>query len=284
MKQAPFFILGNPRSGTSLFRLMLNSHPEIVVPPECGFLQWWYRKYKNWNKNCCQDLEVVKQYCNDVLSSKKIENWNIAPKALINQIKLDKPASYAELSVLVYKQYNTKKKGLVGDKNNYYIQHLNLLDEIYPSTKYIHLVRDGRDVASSYLKLSEQKLNSPYTPQLPSKIEDIAVEWQANVILIDDFLNSKEGLVIKYEDLVKNPQKTLKEVTDFLGVAFSKDMFLFYKKEYHDEPQSTMGWKGKTLERLDGSNTQNFLEVLTKEEVFRFSKLAKVMLDKYGYL
>lgn len=284
MKQAPFFILGNPRSGTSLFRLMLNSHPEIVVPPECGFLQWWYRKYKNWNKTCCQNAEVLKQYCDDVLSSKKIESWDIDPEALIEQIKVKEPASYAELSILVYKQYNTKKKGLIGDKNNYYIQHLNLLDEIYPNTKYIHLVRDGRDVASSYLKLSEQKLNSPYTPQLPSNIEDIALEWQSNVISIDDFLSSKEGLVIKYEDLVKNPKNTLKEVMDFLGVTFSKDMLLFYKIAYHDEPPSTMGWKEKTLERLDSSNTQNFLDVLTEEEVLRFSKLAKVALDKYGYI
>jgi hypothetical protein len=45
------FIIGNPRSGTSLLRIMLNSHSSMVVPPECGFIQWWYQKYKDWPSN-----------------------------------------------------------------------------------------------------------------------------------------------------------------------------------------------------------------------------------------
>jgi len=43
------FILGNPRSGTSLLRLMLNANTHIVSPPESGFLHWWYKKYNAWS-------------------------------------------------------------------------------------------------------------------------------------------------------------------------------------------------------------------------------------------
>ncbi len=38
----PIIVLGNPRSGTTMFRLMLTAHSEICIPPECGFFQWYY--------------------------------------------------------------------------------------------------------------------------------------------------------------------------------------------------------------------------------------------------
>ena len=43
-----FFILGNPRSGTTLLRVILHSHENIIVPPECGFLTWLYKDYYDW--------------------------------------------------------------------------------------------------------------------------------------------------------------------------------------------------------------------------------------------
>jgi len=65
----PLFILGNPRSGSSLFRIMLSLHPDICIPSECGFIQWWYNK--------CRDLSLketktkVKEYITDLATSKK---------------------------------------------------------------------------------------------------------------------------------------------------------------------------------------------------------------------
>ena len=56
-----FFILGNPRSGTTLLRLMLNSHPKLGVPPECGMIQWWNEKYKNKNLQ-----DVYDTFINDI--------------------------------------------------------------------------------------------------------------------------------------------------------------------------------------------------------------------------
>lgn len=51
----PVFIIGSPRSGTTLLRLMMNSHPRIVVPPECGFAVWWYEKYQHWKGGRSQE-------------------------------------------------------------------------------------------------------------------------------------------------------------------------------------------------------------------------------------
>ena len=61
MKDTNLFIIGNPRSGTSLFRIMLSCHPEIIVPPECGFIQWWHDKYQN-AASPIHDIEQKGQY------------------------------------------------------------------------------------------------------------------------------------------------------------------------------------------------------------------------------
>ncbi|MGB0789818.1 MAG: sulfotransferase, partial [Marinirhabdus sp.] len=76
MKQSRVFILGNPRSGTSLLRLMLNQHSSIVAPPESGFSLWWLHKYGNWCK-ADNAPQKINGFIDDVLSSRKIETWHL---------------------------------------------------------------------------------------------------------------------------------------------------------------------------------------------------------------
>ncbi len=75
----PFFIIGNPRSGTTLLRLMLNNHPLISVPPECGFAVWLYEKYKAEN---FLDKSIVRNFIADVVKSRKFETWGIDKEAI----------------------------------------------------------------------------------------------------------------------------------------------------------------------------------------------------------
>ena len=238
-----FFVLGNPRSGTSLFRLMLNSHPHVVVPPECGFLQWWYSKYSTWSQSDSVNPYRIAEYVEDLISSKKIETWNLSKSVLINQIGKLKPENYTQLSSIVYSLYSPHKNGLVGDKNNYYINHTQLIGNLYPDAKIIHLVRDGRDVACSYLALHSLDSKSVYAPKVSREIDEIATEWSSNTSKLNDFLKDKLGLVIKYEDLILNTEETLKRVCDFLEIQYSTNMLRYYEKEFHDEPASTMDWR-----------------------------------------
>jgi len=283
---SPFFILGNPRSGTSLFRLMLNSHPNIIVPPESGFLQWWYEKYKNWDRFDSQSENAIKEYVHDILSSKKIEDWNLISQELIDEIKERKPNNYGELSTVIYLSYKNNSKSevqLVGDKNNYYIHHLLTLDSIYPNASYIHLIRDGRDVACSYKKIQSLKSNSNYMPNLASKINDIATEWDNNINKIDSFLNNKKFKVVRYEDLLRYPEQILSKVCGFLNISYHSRMLDYYKLELNDEPISTLDWKRKTLEPIDFGNMKKYLTILSPFEINIFNKIAKNSLKLHGY-
>ncbi len=285
MKKA--FILGNPRSGTSLFRLMLNTHPFIACPPESGFLEWWYEKYKNWSLDDSHSIASIKEYVQDLLSSRKIETWNINEGEIIDYIAEKKPVNYTTLGESIYlfqalKQ--DKKPSIIADKNNYYIHHLAKLNEIWSDAYYIFIIRDGRDVACSYLDIAKLDTSSPYKPVLSQNVEDIAKEWNENNLKINDFLktlDNERSIFIRYEDLVADPKLILEQVCSFLGVAFSERMLEYV--DFNDEPIQTLDWKKKTLSAPDPSNIGKYAKQLDSENISLFNTIAKESLELGRY-
>ncbi len=285
-----FFILGNPRSGTTLFRLMLNSHPQIIVPPECGFIQWWHAQYAGWNKNNL-NTEDVSRFIHDLKHSKKIETWKLNYSLLQDNIFKHRPANYAQLCSVVYLTYaqlHHKNIKLWGDKNNYYIQHINEIYEIFPRAKYILIVRDGRDVACSYKNLTKIKTTSIYKPRLPVEIKKIATEWTNNNAQILQFFENynQQFLRVRYEDIVLNPEIELKKVCAFLNISYHHDMLMYYKNnlENEEEPQEFLAWKQKTIQKPDPGNIGKYKQELTFDEIQEFENIAFPLLSKFNYI
>lgn len=275
----PFFVLGNPRSGTSLFRLMLNSHPEITVPPECGFALWLAEKYKS----CVFNDLTYDNYAHDVTSSKKFETWNLSKASILNMIVRVRPQTYSEMAGLVYFAYakeRHKEPLFVGDKNNYYIKHMDDINVHFPSSKKVFIIRDGRDVVCSYLELSRKKIDSKYKPVLPTAISNIAMEWSASAQSIKDEINHG-SIFIKYESLLLNPEKELVKICDYLGVLFSVDM-LDYQSN-NDEPKDFLQWKGNTEKELLKDKIGRYKKILSKQECNTFAEIAKDYLGYFNY-
>jgi hypothetical protein len=284
------FILGNPRSGTSLFRLMLNSHSMINATPECGFLHWWYKKYADWDSSCVLSNRLD-EYISDLASSKRIEDWKMDYTLLKEKIIQEKPENYAKLGELVYTFYGEqkgKKAKVIADKNNYYINHFNDLNEIWPDAKYILVVRDGRDVACSYLNMETLVTNSPYKPKLSTDIKTIAKEWltnNQNILSFSESLINNQFMVIRYEDFVTDSALYLTKVCHFLGLNFEPEMLNYFIKnaKEQDEPASTIDWKMKTLEKPDKDNIGKYKMELKKESIDAFNTIANDLLQKFNY-
>jgi hypothetical protein len=284
------FILGNPRSGTSLFRLMLNSHSMINATPECGFLHWWYKKYADWDLSCFNSNRLD-QYLSDLESSKRIEDWKMDYTLLKEKIIQEKPENYAKLGELVYIFYGEQKgksAKIIADKNNYYVNHYEDLNEIWPDAKYILVVRDGRDVACSYLNIETLVTNSPYKPKLSTDITTIANEWSTNNQNILDFSKSipeSQFMAIRYEDFVTESEFFLTKVCSFLGLHFESNMLNYYIKnaKEQDEPLSSLDWKKKTLEKPDKDNIGKYKMELEKESIEEFNTTATYLLQRFNY-
>lgn len=284
------FILANPRSGSSLLRIMLNSHTRIVAPPEAGFLQWWHDKYKEWSLDWNYD-DKIEEYIADLQSSRKIETWGLNFDEVKNVIAMRGPATYGDLTASIYLSYaksKSKQPRVIVDKNNYYIFHLSTLAEVWPDAKYILLVRDGRDVACSYKALADLQSNSPYRPKLPVGIVDIANEWKVNnerILSFFESLPSAFHYTLRYEDLILSTEEELTRLCDFLGVTFEASMLSFHisNRLNEDEPKSTLDWKRMTLQEPDPGNIGKYRNELDAVEIEEFNTVASAILGKFGY-
>lgn len=282
MNNMPFFILANPRSGSSMFRLMLNAHSNVTVPPESGFALWYAEKYSELD---VYDKKVYASFVDDVVQAKKFETWGVSRDQLFKIISEVQPDSYVGMVNTVYKTYariHGKCANVFGDKNNYYVAHIDSIQKIFPNSKKVFLFRDGRDVAVSYKNINQGKIKSDYVPKLNKNIGLIAQEWAINV---KNFLrimgHDKNSIAIKYEDLITNPKTELSRVFNFLGERFEDQTLKFH--QFNDEPKEFLQWKSKTLESVDDKNMNKYKIYLTDREITEFNKIAEEQLLSLGY-
>jgi hypothetical protein len=287
----PIFIIGNPRSGTTLLRLMLSSHSEILIAPECGFIQWWYEKYRNWKIQDSKSELKIDEFIRDLSNSKKIETWQLNYVSLKRSILKCRPISYAELCAIVYieysKVYQNKKLKYWGDKNNYYLNHLELLYQLYPHSNFIIIIRDGRDVACSYRALNQIVGVEKYKPSVPLEIDKIANEWNDNNLKIVNFFKKyflARKIFIRYEDLISSSRESLEIICNYLDLDFEEQMINYNNNSKGiKEPIETIAWKGKTLEKIDTNNIGKYKKHMTDNEILEFNSIANDLLKMFDY-
>jgi len=266
----PYFIIANPRSGSSIFRILLNHHVNTVFPPECGFVQWLYPKYKDWN------LNRIDEFIDDLFQTKKFEGWEMSLPNLSTYLYTSKPKTYQEVCYYVYEFYGLKQGKQVkvwGDKNNYYIDYLDELNQIFPDAKYIHLTRNPKDICASYLDLQKIEEGVKYKPNVPTKVEDIAKNLKSNQEKIDKFfskIDSKNIYNISFEEFSSSPTEELIKVGKFLKLDFTNVLSNFNNKIYFDEPEITLKWKEKTKGLIDNTRINSYINHPQREEIEKY--------------
>ena len=144
-------------------------------------------------------------------------NWKVDLK----EIEL-KDKGIASFFNSIYRSYAKQAKGDVkiwGDKTPLNIHFLNFIYPEFPNAKYIFLIRDPRDIALSYKKLTDHK----------AKNTDFSIwKWNDSVKMLDYLLVRTDVLIIKYEELVHNPDRELKKILSYLEI--SEDMSILSSK------------------------------------------------------
>ena len=290
LTKPPFFIIGNPRSGTTLLRVMLTCHPQIVIPPECGFAVWLHRSYKDWGKDgACAPLETL---ADEILQCRKMETWGLSRAQLLEYFKAHEPRSWPEVCALVYWCYATslgRRCTLWGDKNNYYLDFIPTIHAMFPDAKFIHIVRDGRDIACSYRSVMALEKSSKYAPLLPTDIREIALSWKKNLETIaTSFDTVGRDLVteVRLEDLTRCSSIELSRICDFLGVEYDPVMLDYPRLNQKQSlvPQEFLDWQGKTHKSPDPNLCARYANELLPEDLCRFEDIAGDLLRKYRYL
>ena len=206
---SPFFIIGCSRSGTTLLRSMLNHHPLLAIPVESIFLVDYLRSNANVPTDRLKRL-MTQEY--------ELSEWGMA----VTQQDLNGCTSAREIVNRVYDLYRRRHGKLIwGHKTTTFVRHSYLLKSVYPRSRFIHMVRDPRAVASSLIRSNAHCSNSYFA----------SLRWLMTVSvglqLARDY--PSDVLEIRYEDLVSNPEHELLTICDFLEIPFDPRMMDYHQ-------------------------------------------------------
>jgi hypothetical protein len=212
----PIFIVGCPRSGTTLLQLMLHAHPRIAIPPETRFLMAAYADRKRFG-----DLGSEP-------NRRRLAEWIVDGKFAFRDLGLDRQAVVDEIAAgpptlgsaigIVFRAYARRfGKPRWGDKRPAYLLNLDVVLDLFPDAQIVHIIRDGRDCVASLIE----------APWHRGGIHQAIAGWNAGM---DGARRAARRLgpdtyyELYYEQLVAHPTIELEKLCGFLGEEFAPAM------------------------------------------------------------
>jgi hypothetical protein len=216
---SPLFVVGVDRSGTTLLSLMLDSHSRLAIPYESHFFVPFYQKQDTFGDLASRECRA--RLVEEILAEPYVQQWDGTPA--IEDVDLDKCGSLSGAINEVYSAYARRRgKDLWGDKTPAYTGHVHILDRLFPDARYVHIIRDGRDVA---LSITQQWWG----------IKDFASAlgyWRQLVETARGFLRTlpaERFVELRFEDLVADPERELRRIAALLRVDFEPTMIDGYR-------------------------------------------------------
>jgi hypothetical protein len=151
-ERPPFpFIVGSGRSGTTLLRLMLEQHPDLAIPPESYFPISLRHREPRYVSSGGFDLG---RYASDLLENVRFRDWKL-DQMVRDRLSGVEPIDWAEAIRRTFALYaERERKPRYGDKTPWFIMRIDELSTMFPEARFVHLIRDGRDVALSIRGMS----------------------------------------------------------------------------------------------------------------------------------
>jgi len=256
MTKQPIFILGAPRSGTTFLASLLGK-TEYGHPFETHFITKYYKLLANYG-----DLSNFENFSNllkNILAERPVQQWELDLDIKYFFGTLAQPIQYASIVDRLCLMAS-QKRGFEswGDKTPNYLGDLNIIYELFPNSKYIYIVRDGRDVA---LSLHEKDWG-------PNNIYYSALYWHflnSHNIAMDTLSSSGNILILKYEDLLDDVESNIQRIYSFIGIS------------YHQNEISDL------LTTVKKGNYNKWKKTMSSHQIKIFDSIAANTLQKFGY-
>jgi len=274
MKESPpVFIVGAQRSGTTLLRLLLAAHSQLAIPEEGTF---WIALFRRFGRHPERELtgRELERALDYVERNHQFKLWGIDPSPHFDLLRQRGRARLDELiagTYLVYARAHGKRYW--GEKSSVFFRMVPVIAGVFPESRFIHMVRDGRDVYASWRKMDTTKGNAAVT----------AVEWvyklrKARRDLAT--LGPQRALEVRYETLVSEPARTLEAVCRFLELDFEPAMLEFWRSspEHIGAHHSDLIFNPVTTRSVN-----KWKKEMSPREVRHFELLAGRELKALGY-
>lgn len=272
----PFvFVVGCPRSGTTLLQRMLDAHPDLAVTNDTHFIPRALR-----DEDHAGPLSPA-------LVDRVITYHRFARLGVDEQTARRVAAGCSTYPMYVERLYDEvaaqRGKRHAGEKTPDYVRHLPLLHELFPHAKVIHIVRDGRDVALSALDWARPDKGPGRFPLWQTAPVAVCAMWWSRFVLAGRLggavLGPRYYHEVRYESLVAEPERVLRDVTAFLELPFHDRMLRFNDGRQKDDPSlsAKAAWRDPT------PGLRSWEKSLMPDDLEVFDALAGNLLDELGY-
>jgi hypothetical protein len=210
------FVVGVTRSGTTLLRLMLDAHPELAVPPETHFLPELIKAARERGASPQELAEgvIAERHWGDFALDAELFRERVAG--------IDRGGA-GDVARAFYSLYAEREgKPRWGDKTPQYLKRMRMIERKLPEARFVHLIRDGRDAALSRAK---RVLKDP-PPQ-----SKVAERWRKRILKArEDAKRLDHYMEARYEDLVTDPEPTLRQVCEFVELDYDPAMLRYHER------------------------------------------------------
>jgi hypothetical protein len=262
----PFFIVGCPRSGTSLLSVLLDRHSRIVVTPETYFFHVFSGLSRRRNQPD-HDWFVTRYLDNSYLSAMKLD------KSKVLQRFRDYNPEHSSFFRCALEEYaETHNEPIIGEKTATHLRWVKTIFQWYPNAKVLWIVRDGRDVVMALMRLFHKNLRSH------------CCTWRMSVKLGLQFEKKYPNNFyrVKFENLVSMPQIELAKLCDFLEVDY-QDRMVNTKVHSGTILEKEMFYKERALKPIDQSKIGEWKHSATPQQVALMHYVMGDYLRKLDY-
>lgn len=272
LPERPFFIVGTPRSGTTLLRFILSSHPRIYIPAETGFLP-----FLRLNTVSRLSQKQIRRLFNRIARLNR--HWqSLVQEANISLVSRTEPSLEQLLDTLYRLKIAQEDPHALrwGDKTPSYVRYISQVNRIFPQAQFVHMIRDGRDAAlSARSKWGKERWHMDLYYLLNNWIRNVEAGRRAG-----KRLNSNHYTELHYEQLVHKPEEVLKRLCSFLNEDFHPAL-LSHSNLAQDPFKS--GSHSEVRQAIFGSSVGRWRNEMSLFEKKMANHLAGFTLAQFGY-
>ncbi len=216
-KLSPIFVVGASRSGTTMFRLMLNSHSKIHIPPEAWFFGELLTSLPAYGELSPAQVQVAREI---IRSNVRWPDWNCSDERLDAALAFECQPRLAELINRVFRECTAAGSECVwGEKSPRHSHIILQMRAVFPDAKFIHLIRDGSDSCISIFQRG----------WYDRSFRRICEHWVTTVRAAQRGADFGAGhyMEVRYEELINSTDSVLRKVCLFLGLPFEEGMIDF---------------------------------------------------------
>ena len=283
MTNPVLFIVGSPRSGTTLLRNIISAHPRIVITPEAGWIPLWYEN----RKGLTSEGLVTPALISELLAHPKFALFHLGEDEVRGLTRNSEPMSYASFLTAIFDQYGRMRgKDLVGNKTPDLVRKIDKLHSLWPKARFVHLIRDGRDAALSLMNRpgwEAHKKPGKFKTWKDDPVSTAGLWWELNVRAgrnAGKLLGPDLYYEMRYESLVSDPKNECGRLCEFLDLPYDDSMLHHYREPVlKSNPELGERRDRQPITR----GPRDWRNQMSLKDVERFEAAAGVLLEELGY-